>query len=138
MAKSFSQLLREARSSIREVTPAEVEQIRVISPETRIVDVRETTEWDEGHIPGAAHVARGYLEQQIEAAVPDRNTPVVLYCAGGVRSALAVRTLEEMGYTERRLHVGRLPAVEDAGSAAGPRRSEAHRRSRSSATAVTC
>src|SRR4029077_4057695 len=63
------------------------------------VDVRESTEWDEGHIPGAAHVARGYLEQSIEAAVPDRNTPVVLYCAGGVRSALAARTLEEMGYT---------------------------------------
>ena len=99
MAKSFSQLIREVRSSIREVTPAEVEQIRVSSPETRIVDVRESTEWDEGHLPGAAHVARGYLEQQIEAAIPDRDTPVILYCAGGVRSALGARTLEDMGYT---------------------------------------
>ncbi|HVA87632.1 MAG TPA: molybdopterin-synthase adenylyltransferase MoeB [Candidatus Saccharimonadales bacterium] len=99
MAKSYAQILGEARASIREVNPLEVEQVRGTPAAPVIVDVRESTEWEEGHIPGAVHVARGYLEQNIEGAVPDRDAPVVLYCAGGVRSMFAARTLEEMGYT---------------------------------------
>jgi molybdopterin/thiamine biosynthesis adenylyltransferase/rhodanese-related sulfurtransferase len=66
----------------------------------RLVDVREASEWEEGHIPGATHISKSYLEQQIEAAVPDRDTPVVLYCAGGVRSLFAAQTLASMGYTD--------------------------------------
>ncbi len=65
-----------------------------------LIDVRETTEWDEGHVPGATHVSKSYLEQQIEAAAPDRDAPVVLYCAGGVRSLFAAQTLRRMGYTD--------------------------------------
>ncbi len=99
MTKTYAEILREARSSIRELTPGEVDVIHEGSPETVLVDVRETSEWDEGFIPGAVHVPRGYLESRIEAAVPDRDRPVVLYCAGGNRSAFAVRTLEQMGYT---------------------------------------
>jgi molybdopterin/thiamine biosynthesis adenylyltransferase/rhodanese-related sulfurtransferase len=99
MSKSYAEILREARASIPEVSALEVEQVRGKAAGPAIVDVRESTEWDEGHVPGAVHVARGYLEQQIEAAVPDRDSPVVLYCAGGVRSMFAARTLREMGYT---------------------------------------
>src|SRR6476660_9329384 len=99
MTKSYSELLREARGSIREVSPGEVDQIQKTSTETVVVDVRETNEWDEGFIPGAVHVPRGFLESRIEAAVPDHDAEIVVYCAGGSRSALAVKTLEQMGYT---------------------------------------
>jgi molybdopterin/thiamine biosynthesis adenylyltransferase/rhodanese-related sulfurtransferase len=99
MPKTYSEMLREARGSIREVSAAELEQIQKTRPDTVVVDVRETNEWDEGYIPGAVHVPRGFLESRIEAAVPDQNTEIVLYCAGGSRSALAVKTLEAMGYT---------------------------------------
>src|SRR6476646_2521647 len=100
MPRTYSDILRAARSSIREVTPAEVDRLRAEQPNIALVDVRETVEWDEGYIPGAVHVPRGHLESQIESAVPDRSRPVVLYCAGGVRSALAAKTLDEMGYTD--------------------------------------
>jgi molybdopterin/thiamine biosynthesis adenylyltransferase/rhodanese-related sulfurtransferase len=62
------------------------------------IDVREGDEWSEGHIPGAVHVPRGFLESRIEAAVPDHSTPIVLYCAAGNRSAFAAKTLDELGY----------------------------------------
>src|SRR5207244_6753291 len=63
-----------------------------------LVDVRERDEWEQGRIPGAVHVPRGYLEQRIEQAAPDRSRPVVLYCAAGNRSAFAAKTLAELGY----------------------------------------
>jgi molybdopterin/thiamine biosynthesis adenylyltransferase/rhodanese-related sulfurtransferase len=64
------------------------------------VDIRETEEWQEGHLPGAVHVPRGNLESRIEGVVPDRSQPVVLYCAAANRSAFAAKTLEELGYTD--------------------------------------
>ena len=76
------------------------------------VDVREQDEWDEGHIPGAVHLPRGYLESRIESAAPDRAQPIVVYCAGGSRSAFAAKTLEELGYDERRLARRRLHRLE--------------------------
>lgn len=98
MPKTYADLLREARSRIREATPAEVEEMRASGP-IAIVDVRESVEWDQGHVPGATHVSKSYLEQQIEAVAPDRDAPIVLYCAGGVRSLFAAQTLADMGYT---------------------------------------
>ncbi|MEO8468428.1 MAG: molybdopterin-synthase adenylyltransferase MoeB [Chloroflexota bacterium] len=97
MTKSYTELLQEAKASIREVTPAEAELLRAQG--VTFVDVREVNEWEQGFISGALHVGRSYLEQQIEAAVPDRQAPVVLYCAGGVRSAFAAQTLQQLGYT---------------------------------------
>ncbi len=99
MPKTFSDLMRDARAEIREVTPLEADQLRA-NPRAALVDVREESEWEQGHIPGAHHVAKSYLEQQIEAYVPDRATPVVLYCAGGVRSLFAGQTLRAMGYQD--------------------------------------
>ena len=98
MSKSFSDLMRDARGSIREVSPGEAEAL--VERGARLIDVRETTEWEEGYVPGATHISKSYLEQQIEAAVPDRDTQVVLYCAGGVRSLFAAQTLAAMGYAE--------------------------------------
>ncbi len=98
MTKTFNELMREARALVREVWPDEA--ARLVQSGVRLLDVREQHEWEEGHIPGALHVPRGYLEMEIESALPDRNAPVILYCAGGVRSLLAAREMKEMGYVE--------------------------------------
>ncbi|MGZ8438709.1 MAG: molybdopterin-synthase adenylyltransferase MoeB [Candidatus Limnocylindrales bacterium] len=98
MPTSFSDLLREARAEIREVSPAEVDLLLDGPAPPVLIDVREEFEWEQGHIDGAVHVAKSYLEQGIESDVPDRSRPVVLYCAGGVRSLFAAQTLNQMGY----------------------------------------
>ena len=99
MPKTYADLLREARAEIREVTPREANDLRVGAGAT-FVDVREAGEWEQGHIPGAHLVAKSRLEQEIEALVPDRSTPVLLYCAAGVRSLFAGQTLRAMGYAD--------------------------------------
>ncbi len=99
MARTYAELLREARAGIREVTPDEVDRLRRKGG-IALIDVRETFEWEQGHLPGATLVAKSHLEQDIEAAVPSRDTPVVLYCAGGIRSLFAGQTLASMGYTD--------------------------------------
>jgi len=99
MPKSYADLLKEARSQVREVSPAEADAVRERG-EAVLVDVRETSEWEQGHVPGALHLSKSYIEQDIEAAIADRARPIVLYCAGGVRSLFAAQTLSEMGYTD--------------------------------------
>jgi molybdopterin/thiamine biosynthesis adenylyltransferase/rhodanese-related sulfurtransferase len=92
-----AELLREIKSRISEVEPARVRE--QISNGAVLVDVRETEEFAAGHIPGAKHVPRGYLESRIEGAAPDRSQHLILYCASGSRSAYAARTLaEDLGY----------------------------------------
>ena len=115
MPKSYAELMREARAAVREVPPVAVSQLRAQSPRVALVDVRETGEWDEGHIPSAVHVPRGQLESSIEVLVPDRGTPIVLYCAVGVRSLLAGLTLQEMGYQDVASMAGGFEAWKSAG-----------------------
>ena len=74
MPKSYADLLREARAQIREVTPQEVDALPAGA--ATVVDVREASEWEQGHLPGALHISKSYIEQQIEGAVPDRDAPV--------------------------------------------------------------
>ncbi|MFM7060927.1 MAG: molybdopterin-synthase adenylyltransferase MoeB [Actinomycetes bacterium] len=93
---SFRELLARTKSEITEISPEEAEA-RLGS--VTFLDVREQDEYDAGTIPGAVHIARGFLESQVESRVTDRDAELVVYCAGGVRSAFAVRTLAEMGYT---------------------------------------
>src|SRR5690349_20085721 len=97
MPRTYADLLKEARAQIPEVTPQQVQALPDGS--AIVVDVREDSEWEQGHLPGAVHISRSYVEQQIEAAAPDRDAKVVLYCAGGVRSLFAAQTLEQLGYT---------------------------------------
>jgi molybdopterin/thiamine biosynthesis adenylyltransferase/rhodanese-related sulfurtransferase len=99
MGNASRELMRRARSEVQEWNPTEVKQ-RLPDRDYTLVDVREKHEWNEGYIPGAIHVPRGYLELQIEEAVPDKEKPIILYCAGGVRSLLAANTLKEMGYQQ--------------------------------------
>ncbi len=113
MPKSYADLLREARSQIREVSARDVETLPAGA--ATIVDVREASEWEQGHLPGANHISKSYIEQQIEGAVPDRDAPVILYCAGGVRSLFAAQTLAEMGYTNVASMAGGFQAWKGAG-----------------------
>ena len=113
MPRTYADLLREARATIREVTPAEVGAL----PDggAAIIDVREASEWEQGHLPAAVHISKSYVEQQIEAAVPDRDAPVILYCAGGVRSLFAAQALEQLGYTNVASMSGGFQAWKSAG-----------------------
>jgi molybdopterin/thiamine biosynthesis adenylyltransferase/rhodanese-related sulfurtransferase len=95
---SYRELLQQVKSEIDEVDAPQAHDLLESAEPPLLVDVREHDEWTEGHIPGAVHVPRGYLESRIEQAAPDRSRSLVLYCAGGSRSAFAVKTLEELGY----------------------------------------
>jgi molybdopterin/thiamine biosynthesis adenylyltransferase/rhodanese-related sulfurtransferase len=94
---SYRELLQQTKTEIDEIDVAAARE-RIAAGEPRLLDVRERDEWEEGHIPGAVHIPRGFLESQVENAVPDRSTPVIVYCAGGARSAFAAKSLEELGY----------------------------------------
>lgn len=110
---TFNEIFTEAKRNVPEV---DVEQAQSLMREgVSVVDVREKTEWDEGHIPGAVHVPRGYLELRVESAVPDKSAPILLYCAGGTRSVLAARTLQDMGYSNVLSMTGGYTAWKDAG-----------------------
>jgi len=104
------------RSQVPEVDPAEVRAALAAGEDLMLVDVRESGEWDSGHLAGARHVPRGYLESRIEGAVRDRETRVVLYCASGVRSALAAHTLSELlGYRDVSSMTGGITLWKDRG-----------------------
>jgi molybdopterin/thiamine biosynthesis adenylyltransferase/rhodanese-related sulfurtransferase len=94
---NFRELLAKAKSEIREVTPAEAE---AMLPTSLFIDVREADENEQGAIPDALHIPRGMLDVQVEGRVTDKSTPIVVYCAGGTRSAFAAKTLGELGYTD--------------------------------------
>jgi len=111
MPQSSRDLLAAARRNVRELTPHQVQQ----SGERVLIDVREQDEWDQGYIPGALHLSKGYIEMRIEDAVPDRSTPITLYCAAGIRSLLAARALGEMGYEDVASMSGGFGAWKGAG-----------------------
>ncbi|MGH9073429.1 MAG: molybdopterin-synthase adenylyltransferase MoeB [Acidimicrobiales bacterium] len=94
---SFRELLAETRTAIREVGPGEA----AARPDgTLFLDVREADEYEQGALPGALHIPRGHLESQVEGRVPDHDQPIVVYCAGGTRSAFAAQTLGALGYRD--------------------------------------
>ena len=85
------------KQHIREIQPEEAE---AASADATFLDVREQDEYDAGTIPGSVFIPRGHLESQVETKLPDRDQPVVIYCAGGIRSAFAAETLQQLGYTD--------------------------------------
>jgi rhodanese-related sulfurtransferase len=95
----FLALVNDVNARVREITTLDLRSKLASGEPFELVDVREDGEWARGHIRGARHLGRGVLERDIETAIPDTNTEVVLYCGGGYRSALAADSLRQMGYT---------------------------------------
>src|SRR3954452_24039203 len=96
---SFRDLLKATKDQIREVDTAEADELRQ-RPGAVALDVREPDEYEQGAVPGALHIPRGTLETSIEGRLPDKATPVVIYCASGIRSAFAAKTLTDLGYAD--------------------------------------
>ncbi|MGA0262671.1 MAG: rhodanese-like domain-containing protein, partial [Ilumatobacteraceae bacterium] len=94
---TFKDLLAAAKAVITEIDTAGAAE-KISGGDVVVLDVREPDEYAEGALPGALHIPRGHLEAQVEGRITDKNTAVVVYCAGGVRSAFAARTLGELGY----------------------------------------
>jgi molybdopterin/thiamine biosynthesis adenylyltransferase/rhodanese-related sulfurtransferase len=117
MSPSGAEYIKQVKAQIDEVDPSAVSEI-LGADGVVIVDVRESDEWDAGHIPGAKFVTRGHLESRIEGAAPDRSERVILYCASGNRSALAAKTLkEQLGYEHVESMTGGYTLWKDRGYA---------------------
>src|SRR5262249_21082493 len=98
MAKTYQQMMTEARQQVPEVSADEVKTRVADAKKPVLLDVREREEFRQGYIPDAVSIPRGFLEIRVEEVVPDKSTPVVAYCASGTRSLLAGRILKELGY----------------------------------------
>lgn len=95
----FQKLVNDAKTRVRETNVHEVKKRLDAGEKLILVDTREDSEWARGHLPGAVHLSKGVIERDIEQAFPDHAAPLVLYCGGGFRSALAADSLQKMGYT---------------------------------------
>ena len=96
--EGFLRLVKEAKTRIKEEDYREIKKKMDAGETMTIVDTREDNEWARGHIPNALHLGKGVIERDIEKAIPDKETTIVLYCGGGYRSALAADNLQRMGY----------------------------------------
>jgi len=95
---AFLKLVDEARRRVHEVSVADVKAMLDRGERFHLLDVREESEWANGHLPRAQHLSKGIIERDIEQLIPDAAAPIVLYCGGGFRSALAADNLRAMGY----------------------------------------
>jgi molybdopterin/thiamine biosynthesis adenylyltransferase/rhodanese-related sulfurtransferase len=114
LSPSGAEYIRQIKSQIDEVDPSKVHD-ELGANGSAIVDVRDTEEFGQGHVPGAKHVPRSFLESRIEGVVPDRSQHVVLYCASGSRSALAAKTLTDLGYENVESMTGGITLWKDRG-----------------------
>jgi sulfur-carrier protein adenylyltransferase/sulfurtransferase len=96
----YRDLLARVKEEIEEVASPLAQELLTSAESPLLIDVREPDEWEEGHIPGAVHMPRGWLEARIEGLVPDKTRPLLVYCSGGSRSAFAAKALGEMGYED--------------------------------------
>jgi len=98
-APRFLKLVEETKRNVRETDVDQVRRRLERGDSFHLVDVREESEWAQGHLPAARHLGKGVIERDIEQAIPDPGAEIVLYCGGGFRSALAAENLQRMGYT---------------------------------------
>lgn len=98
-ATGFLKLVNDAKTRVRECNVQDVKKRLDAGEKFFLVDTREESEWARGHLPGAIWLGKGIIERDIEQAIPDKSAPVVLYCGGGFRSALAADNIQKMGYT---------------------------------------
>jgi phage shock protein E len=109
----FKQLAEDAKTRVREVSAAEAAKQQASG--AVLIDVRESDEFAKGHAQNAVHLSKGVIELRIEETVPDLATPIICYCGGGSRSALAADSLQKMGYTNVASMAGGFKAWKEAG-----------------------
>jgi rhodanese-related sulfurtransferase len=97
-AAGFLAIVNDAKTRVKEADFRDIKKRLDAGERLIIVDTREDSEWARGHIPNAIHLGKGIIERDIEQTIPDKNAPLVLYCGGGFRSALAADNLQKMGY----------------------------------------
>ena len=95
---TFRELLADAKSKIQEID-TQTAATKIDASQVVVLDVREPDEYEQGALPNVVHIARGHLEAQVETKIVDKSVEIIVYCAGGVRSAFAAKTLQELGYT---------------------------------------
>lgn len=98
-AEGFLSIVNDAKKRIKETDFRDIKKRMDAGEKMILVDTREDSEWARGHIPNAVHLGKGVIERDVEKTIPDKNAPLVLYCGGGFRSALAADNLQKMGYT---------------------------------------
>jgi rhodanese-related sulfurtransferase len=119
-APRFLKVVQDARNRIRELTVSDVKTKLQRGDQFHLVDVREDSEWAAGHLPGAVHLGKGIIERDIEQAIPDTKSDIILYCGGGYRSALAADNLQKMGYENVWSMDGGFRGWREAGQAIEP------------------
>ncbi len=110
----FQKLVADAKQRITEISAGEAQK-QVENGNAVLIDVREESEWKQGRAAGAQHLSRGVIEVEIEDQIPDVNQPIICYCGGGGRSALAAENLQKMGYRNVRSLAGGMRAWNEAG-----------------------
>jgi len=111
----FLKLVNEAKSRVKEIDIDRYQALREAGEPHILVDTREESEWNAGHVEGAVHLSKGIIERDIEHKVPDKETKLVLYCGGGFRSALVADNLRQMGYTNAISLDGGWRALKESG-----------------------
>ena len=111
----FKDIVDNAKRRVTEVTVQEVQERLQRGEKLQMVDVREESEWIQGHATNAVHLSKGVIERDIEKRFSDTGTELVLYCGGGSRSALAADNLQKMGYTKVRSLIGGFRSWREAG-----------------------
>jgi rhodanese-related sulfurtransferase len=96
---AFLALVNDAKSRVKECTVHDVKKRQDAGEKFLLIDTREESEWARGHVAGAVWLGKGIIERDIEQMAPDKSAPIVLYCGGGFRSALAADNLQKMGYS---------------------------------------
>jgi rhodanese-related sulfurtransferase len=114
-AKGFLALVNDAKRRIRETDINKVKEKLEKGDSFYLIDVREESEWNQSHLPGAIHLSKGIIERDIEKRIPDATSEIILYCGGGFRSALAADNLQKMGYTNVLSMDGGFTAWKEAG-----------------------
>ncbi len=102
----FLKLVESAKKLVKELPAEDVKAQLGQKSKFVLIDVREDSEWAKGHLPQAVHLSKGVIERDIENLIPDRSTPLILYCGGGYRSILAAQNLQNMGYSNVRSMIG--------------------------------
>src|SRR5215210_1542060 len=115
-SEGYLKLVDDAKKRITEISVEETLERMKAGEGARLVDVREDHEWEAGHAAGAEHLSKGIIERDIEKAVPDKGTELILYCGGGYRSALAAEALQRMGYYDLYSMAGGWAAWQEAGA----------------------